>query len=330
LIRRLGIWPAAFALAGLALFTGTIAWLGWGDVVRALEKVSASGFMLYLGVQMLVTAGLAGAWRLLLRSRYGGSFLLLCWGRMVRDSAGEFLPFSHVGGFILGGRAISLGGVAFADAAASTLADVTVEFLSELVFISVGVMLLVGLVPHSELILPVSIGLGVALVGGIGFLLAQKGASRLFSGLAMRIAGRSADAASIHMQRLQTALDEIHARPRRMLGAGALHLLCWFGTGLASYVAFHALGQPITLGDALAIEALLHAILATGFFVPGRIGVQEAAYALLGTVFGIPPDIALSVSLLRRARDLIIAVPILLVWQGIEAKRLQPVSGDLG
>lgn len=327
--RRLGIWPAVFALLGLVLFTGTIAWLGWGDVMHALDQISAAGFALYFAVQIVIIAGLAGAWRVLLRGRVGGRFLLLCWGRMVRDSAGEFLPFSHVGGFILGGRAIALGGVRFADAAASTLADVTVEFLAELVFIALGIVLLVRMAPHSELVLPVAAGLGVAVLGAGGFLFAQQGGARIFRGLALRIAGKSAEQASVRIERLQAALDAIYARPRRMLGAGALHLACWFGTGIASYVAFHALGAPISLSDALAIEALLHAILATGFFIPGRIGVQEAAYTLLGTVFGIPPDIALSVSLLRRARDLMIAVPVLLVWQGIEARRLQPAGGDL-
>ncbi|MDD2877596.1 MAG: lysylphosphatidylglycerol synthase domain-containing protein [Acidiphilium sp.] len=329
-IRRLGIWPAAFALLGLALFTGTVAWLGWGGISRALDQVSLSGFALYFGVQLVIIAGLAGAWRMLLRSRYGGHYLLLYWGRMVRDSAGEFLPFSHVGGFILGGRAIALGGVAFADAAASTLADVTIEFLAELIFIMTGLGLLAGLAPDSGLLRPVGLGLGLAIVGAAGFLFVQKGGGRVFRALAMRIAGQSADAASIRMERLQAALDGIYARRGRMLAAGALHLACWFGTGIASYVAFHALGADIGFIDALAIEALLHAILAAGFFIPGRIGVQEAAYTLLGTIFGIPPDIALSVSLLRRARDLIVAVPVLLIWQGIEAKRLHPVGGDLG
>lgn len=330
MIRRLGILPVAFALLGLALFTGTIAYLGWGDVMHALEKVSPSGFLAYLGVQMVIMAGLALAWRQLLRRHHGGNFLLLFWGRMIRDSAGEFLPFSHVGGFVIGARAIALGGVAFADAAASTLADVTLEFLAELIFIAVGISLLVALAPHSELVVPMSIGLGVAIIGGLGFLMMQKGMNRLFSGLAMQIAGRSGEGASISLRRLQDSLDAIYARRRRLAGAAFVHLICWFGTGLASYVAFHALGQPISLADAMAIEALLHAILATGFFIPGRIGVQEAAYTLLGTAFGLPPDIALSVSLLRRARGLIIAVPVLLVWQGIEARRLQPVAGGSG
>lgn len=330
MIRRLGIWPAVFALLGLALFTGTIAFLGWGDVMHALEKISLTGFMAYLGVQMMIVAGLSLAWRLLLRKRAGGTFFLLYWGRMVRDSAGQFLPFSHIGGFIVGARAIALHGVSFADAAASTLADVTLEFLAELVFVAIGILCLVGIAPHSELVLPMTFGLGCAIAGGAAFLLMQKGMNRMFSGLAMRIAGRSADGAAIGMQRLQDALDAIYARRLRLAGAAFMHLVCWFGTGLASYVAFDALGHPIPLIDALSIEALLHAILATGFFVPGRIGVQEAAYTLLGAVFGIPPDIALSVSLLRRARDLIIAIPVLLVWQGLEARRLQPVAGRSG
>ena len=68
---------------------------------------------------------------------------------------------------------------------------------------------------------------------------------------------------------------------------------------------------------------MLHAIMALAFFIPGRVGIQEAAYTLLGGIFGIPPDIALSLSLLRRARDFVIAVPVLLVWQGLEARRLR-------
>ena len=83
--------------------------------------------------------------------------------------------------------------------------------------------------------------------------------------------------------------------------------------------------MPLSFVDAICIEAILHAIMTLAFFIPGRVGIQEAAYTVLGGIFGIPPDIALSLSLslLRRARDFIIAVPVLLIWQGIEAKRLK-------
>jgi uncharacterized membrane protein YbhN (UPF0104 family) len=125
------------------------------------------------------------------------------------------------------------------------------------------------------------------------------------------------------MDRLQAALDDIYRRRDRLALASLFHLICWFGTATASFIGFHALGVPLSFVDAIAIEAMLHAIMALAFFVPGRVGIQEAAYTVLGGIFGVPPEIALSLSLLRRARDFVIAVPVLLAWQGLEAKRLR-------
>ncbi|HET9148529.1 MAG TPA: lysylphosphatidylglycerol synthase domain-containing protein [Acetobacteraceae bacterium] len=325
LIARLGVWPMAFTLAGLAVFVAVIAYYGWNSTLRVLDHVSPGGFATYLAVQMAIIGGLSTAWWLLLWQR--GRYPLLYWGRMVRDAAGQFLPFSHVGGFVLGARAVSIHGIAPTDAAASTMADIAVEFLAELGFIGLGLLLLALRAPNSRLVLPVAIGLGAACLGAFGFIAIQRGGGRLFRALALRIANAGGGDASMQVDRLQAALDRIYQRRGRLLGAGLVHLACWFGTGFASFVAFHVLGVGISLLTALAIEAILHAILSAGFFVPGRVGVQEAAYALLGAAFGIPPDIALSVSLLRRARDLVIAVPVLFIWQGLEVRRLRPASG---
>ena len=46
------------------------------------------------------------------------------------------------------------------------------------------------------------------------------------------------------------------------------------------------------------------------------------------TVDTVPPDIALGMSLLRRAKDLAIGVPVLLVWQFLEVRRLRVVSSS--
>jgi uncharacterized membrane protein YbhN (UPF0104 family) len=56
-------------------------------------------------------------------------------------------------------------------------------------------------------------------------------------------------------------------------------------------------------------------------FVPSAIGVQEAGYAALAPMFGVGPEVGLAVSLLRRARDIVVGVPVLLVWQIVEGKR---------
>jgi len=153
--------------------------------------------------------------------------------------------------------------------------------------------------------------------------LVQRGGGTLFRTITLKIAGTAGGGAVAQLDRLQAALDRMYAERERLALAAFFHVVCWFGTATASYVGFHALGVPLPFTTAIAIEAMLHAIMAMAFFVPGRVGIQEAAYTLLGTMFGIPPEIALSLSLLRRARDFVIAVPVLLVWQGIEARRLR-------
>lgn len=314
------VLPAALALAGIAVITALIVYYGVGDVAKALVSVRYQDFGLYIAAQLGITLGLGLCWRMLLRSRRRGNYWLCVWGRLVRDATGEFLPFSQVGGYVLGARVITLHGVDPADAAASTLADITTEFLAELMFIGVGLSITAHLAPHSELLVPVAVGLCLAVFMGFGLIMAQQGGGTIFRKLALRIAGSVASAAA---DRLQTSLDEIYGRRKRLFLASLYHLFCWFGTATASYIGFHALGVPLPFTSAIAIEAMLHAIMALAFFIPGRVGIQEASYALLGTIFGIPPEIALSLSLLRRARDFVVAVPVLLFWQGVEARRLR-------
>ncbi len=324
---RARVLPACIVLAGIALITGLVIYFGIGDVAKALASVKASGFARYIVAQLCITAGLGLCWRMLLRRRDHGSFWLCVWGRLVRDATGEFLPFSQVGGYVLGARIITLHGVNAMAAAASTLGDVTTEFLAELVFIGLGLAITAHLVPHSDLVTPVAIGLCIAVVMSVGLILVQRGGGKMFRTLALRIAGTAGHGAVAQLDRLQAALDQMYAERWRLALAAFFHLVCWFGTATASYIGFHALGVPLTFATAMAIEAMLHAIMALAFFVPGRVGIQEAAYTLLGAMFGIPPEIALSLSLLRRARDFVIAVPVLLVWQGVEVRRLRFRAG---
>jgi len=318
--------PTILALAGVAVITGRVIYFGAGDVLHVLTSVRPTGFGEYVLAQLGIVLGLGLCWRMLLRSRQRGSYWLCVWGRAVRDATGEFLPFSQVGGFVLGARVISMGGVTMANAVASTLGDVTTEFLAQLVFVGIGLAIFSRKAPGSELLVPVAIGLCVAVVMGVGLILAQRGAgTRIFRGIALKIAGATGEGAAGHMARLQEALDVMYGERDRLALSALFHLFCWFGTATASYVGFHALGVPLSYIDAICIEAMLHAIMALAFFIPGRAGVQEAAYTVLGGIFGIAPDVALSLSLLRRVRDFVIAVPVLLAWQGLEAKRLKTV-----
>lgn len=78
--------------------------------------------------------------------------------------------------------------------------------------------------------------------------------------------------------------------------------------------------------DALAIEGLLSSVLGVGFLVPGALGIQEVSYIGLGAAFGLPPHLSLSLSFIRRARNIIIGMPPLAAWQFLEARQLRPKS----
>jgi hypothetical protein len=81
-------------------------------------------------------------------------------------------------------------------------------------------------------------------------------------------------------------------------------------------------GAPLGFGTVVVIESLLYAIRTLAFVVPSAAGVQEGAYILLGASFGLSPELALALSLLKRARDLALGVPALATWQILESGRL--------
>jgi hypothetical protein len=78
----------------------------------------------------------------------------------------------------------------------------------------------------------------------------------------------------------------------------------------------------LPLAAVIAIEGLLAAARGIAFVVPSALGVQEGAYVVLGGLFGLPPDTALALSLLKRARGLVLGAPPLLLWQIAESRQL--------
>jgi hypothetical protein len=67
--------------------------------------------------------------------------------------------------------------------------------------------------------------------------------------------------------------------------------------------------------------------------IPGSLGVQEGGYLLLAPLVGLPSDAALALSLSKRAREILLGLPGLLVlhfsersWQRRRAMRRVPVA----
>ena len=55
--------------------------------------------------------------------------------------------------------------------------------------------------------------------------------------------------------------------------------------------------------------------------MPSGVGVQEGAYIVLGAAFGLAPDLALGLSLLKRGRDFLLGIPSLASWHWFENQK---------
>ena len=101
-----------------------------------------------------------------------------------------------------------------------------------------------------------------------------------------------------------------------------LHLACWVASAVEVWIALRLAGRALDFAAVLVIESLLYAIRTVAFAIPNAVGVQEGAYILLGSAFGLTPEMAIALSLLKRARDLAIGLPALGAWQALEGGRL--------
>ena len=309
----------ALALAGVALAAGLVLWFDGDAVLAALAGVGWPGLALVLAWGALTCAVLAAAWALVLP---GPGYGVLLRGRAVRDAATTCLPFSPVGGYVLGARALTMQGVPWPRAGAGTVLDVGAELLAQLLFTVFGVAVLLLWQPHAALAGPLAIGVAgaVALCA-----LAYAGRRRIGQGLHVagtRLLGDWFGSAG-GLTSMRGELTQLSTARGRLALAVLVHVAAWVLTGFGTWISLRLLGWPGDILPVLALEALLDAVIAAAFIVPAAAGVQEAGYVALGTIFGVGPELALGVSLLRRGRDLLLGAPVLALWHWAELRRLR-------
>ena len=314
------------AAAGLALLAWLLARAGLPAVWAAVRSLGLAGFAALLGFQ-LALAVLAGvAWWLLGRGRADAGLRRFVWARLVRDAASQALPFAQVGGIALGGRALALEGVSGAFATASTLTDMAVEFTTQVAYAALGAVLLQALRPHNPLG-PTVLGViaGLALMAG-GLIWAQAHGAGVVERLVRRFSRRSADGEA--GPSVADAFAEMRRRPAGLALAWGAHLCAWVLTGMQTWLTLALLHQGTHLGGALVVDSLTSGAKALAFLVPGALGVQEGALVLLGHLFGVSPAAAIALSLIRRGRDLVLALPVLATWQAQQGGRIWGLGGS--
>lgn len=314
-------------IGGLALATILVLSWGVGSIWHSATALGLEGFGFVVGFHIALILLMGCAWWMLGWERVDAKTSRFVWGRLIRDSASEALPLSQVGGFVIGARALTLAGVSGAFAAASTVVDVTLELFAQIGYTIIGLLLLEWLRPSSAIVEPVLAGvviMGVA--AAIFFAIQARGArfvERSSNRLARQFLGRDIGEAGA----VQASIRDLQGRRSRLLLVASTHLASWLLNGVETWLTFRLMGISLTLPAALAVDSLIYGMRSAAFMVPNAFGVQEGGLVLLGLLFGVGPDASLALSLIKRARDLVIGVPALLIWQAIEARHVWR-SGD--
>ena len=316
---KLGVIAAT--LAGIALAAYLIFHAGLGAIVAAVTSVGWGGFVILCICTLALLVIMGSAWFVLIPGLKPSRAATFIWGRLIRDSASEVLPFSQFGGILIGARAVVLRGVSPPVAFASTVVDVTTDMMAQIVFIVIGISFLVmrlGLASKtSRITATAAFGVVLAIAGSIAFILLQRRGRRL----AERLAGRWLPRTVKQVEPFVRAIEAIYDSPARLAVSTAVHLVGWLASAVVTLIAVRLIGGKIDLISVIAIDSIVSALRSTAIFVPAALGVQEAGYAMLMPLFGLPAEIGLALSLLKRAREIATGLPALLLWQAMEGRR---------
>jgi len=310
--------PLAALLAGLVLTAALLVWAGANQVAGAVMATGVAGVLAVTLFNAVPIAICGLAWRAVLEPAPRRANWLMIWVRFLRSSVSELVP---IGGELLAIRVMTLHGVGAVTAGAATVVDLTLELLSQLAFTALGLLFLTLDGRHDALAFWSKIGLGMVTLAALGFFLAQhSGILGWLERLPHRLAARASWARLPELVGLHSEVQAIYRRPRALLGGFLWHCLGWIAGAGEAWLALWLLNAPLGLGEVLVLESLAFALRSAAFAVPAALGVQEGGYVALGVIFGLGPEVALALSLLKRAREVVLAAPALVAWKFLELR----------
>jgi len=272
-------------------------------------------------------------WLLLLRPydpqrRVGIGYLF--WATTVREGIDRLLPVASVGGSVAGIRLLRWRGIAAAPAGASVIVEIVLTLSAAYLFTALGLCLLLRLTGdvHDYRRLLLALALCLPMPTATALLLRYGSVFARLERLLGPVVGVSAlsDGAAALDQELRATLRRV----RSSLAAGALQFAAFCSGSFEVWFTLRLFGHPIGIGPAIVLESMTQALRHLAFVVPAGLGVQEASLMVFGHALGINGELALSVSMAKRIRELLCGLPALLSWHWMEVRRLQEPVRDPG
>jgi len=114
--------------------------------------------------------------------------------------------------------------------------------------------------------------------------------------------------------------------PRRLGLSIGWHLAGWVLGALEAYCILQVLGFPVSLGLATMVDAFGAGVGFAAFFIPARLGAQEAGDVAVFTALGFGAPAGLAFSLVRRLREVLWAAVGFLALAALQRKDAVPTA----
>lgn len=304
-------WKWIWLAVGLGLFALTLAEADLVEVGGRLANVGIAGALFVVALYFLAGLAVTWAWWLTFEGAAPKpfSFWPLWRVRMIGEAFNRVVPAASFGGEPIKAMLLkSHYGIAYQDSTASIVLFKTLQLFALILFLIAGfaAMSRVDWLSSTERAIATT-GL-IALTAGVGgfFVVQRFRVTSLLIGAFRRTRDGTVLA---RVEATARAIDQrlvyfYRHRPGAFVGVFLLTLLNWCLNLVEIFVIFHLLGIPISIQDALIVEAGVQLVRAGTFFIPANIGSQEGAFVIAVTALTGDASLALTIAAVRRARGL--------------------------
>lgn len=315
-------------ILGVAIGLGIVAYLlqevGWPSIRHSLGMLRW-GYLPVLAYpiswMLLNTAG----WRSAMHAQYQKLPLIhLARIRVAGETFNSLLPSGYVGGEPLKARLVSQD-MPVAEAVSSVLIAKAAQSIGLVLFVGIGLTLgtrqgHVGATKSSTLISLLCLSIGIGL---FTFLLTRRSFSRVGRWLHSVTKNAWLQKQEERLIALDNSIGAFYREGKtQFLKSVVWHCAGWLAGALEVALIFFLLGHPINWQAAWFIGAMAQLASVIGLLVPAGVGLYEGGHYMAASMLGLPPALGLSVSLIRRVREVF--------WDGFGLYFFWKLSATLG
>ncbi len=236
--------------------------------------------------------------------------------RWITESVNNLLPVAQIGGEIVRARLLTKRGVDGTMASSSVLVDFTTGLFAQALFTLVGAICLLDTTGTSTFTVQMMSALLLFIVSLFAFFYFQSRSLKSFSIRIAKYVGRNECWKKIitNTHTFADKVESLYRQKQRLLMAFGWRLAGWFAGMGETFLILFAVEIPAPFTHLVILESFAFAARSLGFLIPGAIGITEGALVLVGMSLGLSPAQALTLALVKRARELLLGVPGLAVW----------------